>query len=89
MSSITFIISAVLTVFVLHSFDESNITSLQGDMAMNTQTFNEAENVDLIQPLSADISSLKTGLVEEEVNTLPDITNMAGEEDAGLQTSSI
>lgn len=76
MSSITFIISAVITVFVLQSFDDSAIHQVEGG------------NVVSIQPLSAEISISKAGVINAKTNLLPEMTETV-ETQTGLKTSSI
>lgn len=92
MSSITFIISAVLTVFVLHSFDEPNIAAAEGDMTVNIQSENSVnitKNSDLIQPLGGDFYSLDTGLLDEAKSTASNVSTLSVKEAETLHTSSI
>lgn len=59
MSSITFLVSAVLTVFMLNAFDEANITSAVGQLDRNVQelassTADELVNIEYNQSLNLD-----------------------------------
>lgn len=89
MSSITFIISAVFTVFLLHSFDESNIAAESDSVILSVQTLVDDNKTNTIQSLSENSSSLKTGVITQKRNDLPSLTNVSDQASKKLQVSTI
>ncbi len=91
MSSITFLISAVMTIFVLHGIDELNAVSAVNAVAINFQesTLEDSEKNTTIQSLKSSPSLGDVELVSKNIGLLKAGKIKVENNQPALRTSAI